>query len=131
MWFLIIIFTIILIVIVKFTNDVKKQNAQVLSEGGMKNKYSLLIEYLKADKGQIMSERASSITVGMDNMDGGTRFILIQTFRRLTVQWKCTSIVWGNHQLEWEFDENLSQKIIYNKINDDLRIYQKNKIFRL
>jgi len=129
-WIIIIILVIILIIIVRFTSDVKKQNDQVLLEGGMRSKYAELIEYLKAGQGSVLSERASSITVGKSNMDGQTVFVLIQTFKTLSVQWKCKSIMFGNHQLEWEFYKELSQKMMFERIKNGLSLYYKNKLYK-
>jgi hypothetical protein len=77
-----------------------------------------------------LSERASSITIGADNMTGGVRFVVTQTFRTVTVQWKISNIVFGDHVLEWEFDNNLSQEAMWEQIQRDLYNYQMNKMYK-
>jgi len=92
----------------------------------MRIKYSKLIEYLKAGQGSILSERASSITIGKRNMDGETKFRLIQTFKTLSVQYTVSSIMFGNLKLEWKFDKDMSQDLMFEKIKSDIII--KNKL---
>jgi hypothetical protein len=126
MWTFIII--VVAIIIIKFLYDSQKQNVQVAKEGGMRNKYSLVVHHiLDGDsRARIIKETASSIDIGMVSAGGATSFFLTQTYGKLTVQWKMRSPVFGNHSLEWDFPEFLDQEKMLERMNNDLEKYQMN-----
>lgn len=126
MWFLIVLLILVGIVIVKFLIDRSTQSSKIVMEGGMKNKYHDLVQFLmKAPRTKIFNETSDSITFGLSNMGGTTLFILTQTFGNVTVQWKVDSPVFGKHKMEWDFKENADQKNMAETIENDLELYQR------
>lgn len=127
MWIALIIIALVFI-IGKFLIDKNNQASKVTMEGGMRNKYRVLIEYLMSgdSRTRILNERYDSITVGLANMGGTTLFILTQTFGNVTVQWKIDSPVFGKHKMEWDFPEYGDQEKMMEIIANDLEKFQQN-----
>lgn len=126
MWIFIII--VIIAIIGKFALDSNKQSIQVTKEGGMINKYSLLIAYiLQGHAGvRITRQTSTSVDLGVANAGGATAFFLTQTFGNLTVEWKLRSPLFGEHKLKWEFPEYMDQEKMIARIENDLGKYQSN-----
>ena len=55
-----------------------------------------------------------------------TYFDIVQTFGTVSIKWRSTSIVMGNHKLEWQFDEFMDQEKMIDKINHDIEVYMTN-----
>lgn len=123
-----IIGIIVLIVIVKFIYDSNQQNVVVQKQGGMLNKYSILVQIIKSGdpRIQIQNIRGDSVDLVLSSAGGITAFYLTQTYGNLTVQWKVQSPLFGMHKMEWTFPEFLDQEKMYNRISNDLEKYQIN-----
>lgn len=128
MWW--IIGGIVLFIVIKFIHANNKQANAVAKQGGMRNKYRILVDYFVAshERSHIIREGGTSITVGCSSAGGSTCFDIVQTFGTVTITWRSTSIVMGNHKLEWQFDEFLDQEKMIEKINHDVDMYVTNVI---
>ncbi|MDC9721877.1 MAG: hypothetical protein PSN34_03775 [Urechidicola sp.] len=126
MWTVIIV--IVVFIIGKFLYDRNKQASKITMEGGMRNKYRELIEFLMSgdSRSKIYQETSDSITLGISNMGGTTLFILTQTVGKVTVQWKVDSPVFGKHKMEWDFAEYGDQGQMAERIANDTGKYQQN-----
>lgn len=126
MWTVIII--VVVFIIGKFLYDRNKQASKITMEGGMRNKYRDLIEFLMSgdSRSKIFQETSDSITLGISNAGGTTLFILTQTFGKVTVQWKVDSPVFGKHKMEWDFQEYGDQEQMAERIANDTGKYQQN-----
>jgi hypothetical protein len=124
----IIIIAVIVITTGKFFYDKNQQASKIVREGGMRKKYRELIGYIMEgdSRTKIFQEDSDSISLGISSMGGTTLFILIQTFGKLTVQWKVDSPVFGKHKMEWDFPEYGDQKKMIERIMNDLSKYQSN-----
>ena len=129
MWWIIII-AIVVIIAIKFANDCNEQADAVAKQGGMRIKYRTLINYILSSdpKCKIIQETATFISVGVSGISGSTVFFIQQTFGSVTIQYKVKSHVFGNHQLEWKFDEFADQEKMIEKITHDLDFYNNNMI---
>lgn len=129
MWWIIII-AIVIVVLIKFIRDSNKQANAVAKQGGMKIKYRTLINYILSSdpKCRIIQETATFISVGVSGISGSTVFFIQQTFGSVTIQYKVKSQVFGNHQLEWKFDEFIDQEKMIEKITHDIDVYNNNMI---
>lgn len=127
MWWIVII-GIVLFTIIKFASDNNKQANAVAKQGGMRNKYRTLVEYALAghQHSHIIREDGTSVTVGCSSPGGSTYFDIVQTFGTVTIRWHSTSVLVGNHKLEWQFDEFIDQNIMVNKIEHDIEVYMTN-----
>ena len=125
MWWIIVI-GIVVIMLIRFANDSNKQANAVIKQGGMRVKYKTLVNYLlKQDpNAKITQETNTLITIGLYGISGSTVFIISQAYGQVHIQWKANSNVFGNHQLEWYFNEFLDQTKMIEKITTDLTTYQ-------
>lgn len=135
MGFVIFIGLIVFVIVAKFLIDRNNQKNYIIKQGGMKNKYQLLIDKIlkSAPELEIIEETNHDITLGTIKkyFAEQTTFTLTQAFRRLIVEWKVyasSESSYGNHDLKWEFDEFKNQEDIFNKINNDIRKYSINII---
>jgi hypothetical protein len=126
MWTIIIL--IGAFIIGKFLYDTSQQSSKIKKEGGMRIKYrELIADIMNQDsKIRIFQETSNSITIGVSNIGGTTLFILIQTYGKLTVQWKVDSPIFGKHSMEWDFQEYGDQELMMARIMNDLDKYQRN-----
>lgn len=129
MWWVIII-GVIAIMFIKFANDSNKQANAVIKQGGMRRKYKTLINHIlnQDANARIIQESNTLISIGLSGISGSTVFLISQAYGKVHIQWKANSNVFGNHQLEWYFDEFLDQAKIIEKITNDLTVYQTNMI---
>jgi len=126
MWKALLFIAVILIII--FLYDRYKQVIKVGKEGGMKHKYRELIEFILSGdpRCKILHLTTDTVILGISNYGNSTLYTLIQTFGTITIVWKVKSRVYGNHKLEWSFDEYGDQEYMAEKISNDLEKYQIN-----
>lgn len=129
MWWIIII-GIVLFIIIKFVSDRNEQADAVAKQGGMRKKYRTLVNYALAGhaNSHIISEDGTVITIGCASPGGSTYIDIVQTFGTVTIRWRSTSILMGNHKLEWSFDEFMDQEKMIEKIENDIEVYMSNVI---
>lgn len=126
MWM--IIGLIIVAIVIKFAADMSKQNNKVAKQGGMENKYRILISHLinGNDRSEIVERRANSLTLKFISDGAVNAFFLSQTFEKITVQWKMRSHLFGEHKLEWKFPEYGDQENMAKRIINDSGKYLEN-----
>ncbi len=124
------ILAIVVMVVIGFFVSKSKQASKITMEGGMKNKYSELIKNLLDldPQSKITGETSDSISVIIVSQQGGgvTRFNIIQTFNKVTVQWKIDNPLFGKHNMEWDFQEYGDQTKMTDRIFNDMSKYQEN-----
>lgn len=123
MWWIII--AIIIFIAFKFFSDLNKQSNAVAKQGGMRKKYSTLVDYFLAgnQNSRIVQEESTFIRVGAVNPAASTYFDIAQTFGNVTIQWISKSVPLGNHKIEWTFNEFEDQNKIIQKIEHDVEVY--------
>lgn len=128
MWWIIIV--IIAFVAFKFILDSNAQSNAVAKQGGMRKKYSILVDYFLAGdkKCRIVKESSTFIRVGAANPAASTYFDIVQTYGTVTIQWISKSIPLGKHKLEWQFNEFADQHEMIRKIEHDVETYMGNVI---
>lgn len=126
MWWIII--AVIAIVAFKFIMDSKTQSNAVAKQGGMKKKYSILVEYFLTgnENCRIIQEKSTFIRIGATNPAASTYFDIAQTYGTVTIQWISRSIPLGNHKLEWRFNEFANQHEMIHQIEHDIETYMGN-----
>lgn len=126
MWWIII--AIIAFVAFKFILDSKAQSNAVAKQGGMRKKYSILVDYFLTgnENCRIIQENSRFIRVGAANPAASTYFDIAQTYGTVTIQWISKSIPLGNHKLEWQFNEFADQHEMIRQIGHDVETYMGN-----
>lgn len=116
MWIIFII-TVILFIIIAFLRDKNKQAMKIKNEGGMKNKYDVLINVLLGANplAKISHESSDSINILIQNKNYTLIYIVVQTFGTLTIQWKYDGNLFGKHQ----------DKIIFKEYEDQVEIAEQ------
>ena len=112
----------------KFFADRNKLPGKVAMEGGMRRKYNVLISGLMIGhkESTVFRESADSITVGVSNIGGSTLFTVTQTFKGVAVQLNFKSPLYGEHNMEWSFDEYGNQDEMVDRIANDFGQFQRN-----
>jgi len=125
MWIIIIL--IVIAIIAKFAFDKNEVNQRVNKQGGMLNKFKVLISHFTdADSTKIFKVTNDTVILGQSGPSGSTTFTIMQAFSKVNIKWKVESIVFGNHGLEWEFHEYKDQNEMAEIIGRELSIYQEN-----
>jgi len=124
MWWLILI--IFLFVLISIFYSRRKQNQKINREGGMINKYKILIDSIKnSEPGiSIYKVKSNSLIIGLSSISGSIYFYLTQNSSKLTIKWKVNSIVFGKHLIIWDFHEYYDQNKMFDIISNDLLKYQ-------
>lgn len=125
---LIFIGLVVLFFVGKFFYDKNEQSVKVAKEGGMMNKYDLLIATLLGghQNTKVYKLTGDSVELGVVSYGGSTMYFITQTFGKVTVQWKIDSPIYGQHKLEWDFPEYLDQEKMLARITNDVGKYQSN-----
>lgn len=118
------------IIIFFFLKDRDKnlQN-QVDLQGGILNKYNLLIQFLSNHP----NAKLSKITRDYIKIDclmptTSTTFEILQNFNNIDVFWHSDLGIMGKHTLKWQFNSNSSQSAMIERISFDLNDYE-NKLY--
>lgn len=128
MTLLILIGIIVVIMIIRFAKDSYRQSDKVTKEGGMREKYSTIVNWvLKSHPdAKVSNETNTAIMVGVKGVSGTTIFDIVQTFGTVTIQYKINNVVMGNHKLEWSFPEYDNQNEMIRKMENDISKYYEN-----
>ena len=126
MWWFII--AIVAFIAFKFILDSNAQSNAVAKQGGMRKKYSVLVDHFLAgnEHCRIVQENSTFIRVGAANPAASTYFDIAQTYGTVTIQWISKSIPLGNHKLEWQFNGFEDQHQMIRKIEHDVEVYMGN-----
>lgn len=119
MW---LIIAIVIFMLIKFAADHNKQVKDVAQQGGMRVKYRTLINHLLTDDSncRILQEKTTFILLGVSHPGNSSVFMIQQTFGTVTIEYQIKSIVFGNHKLEWTFNEYADQNKMVEKITHDI-----------
>ncbi|MBS1509834.1 MAG: hypothetical protein JST86_03285 [Bacteroidetes bacterium] len=127
MWIIgiIVVIGILYILLTKKGKEIQQTNR----EGGMLIKYAYIVhKILEQDtRAQISHESGDTIQIDLKTAGGVTSFILKHNSNRLLIKWKSNNLIYGQHNLRWEFAASQSQVEIMNKVERELASYQ-NKI---
>ena len=117
----IILIAIIVFIAIKFSGDASKQANEVRSQGGMKVKYKVLVEYFMNShrENKLIKETNTYLCIGHSNYGGSSVFHLQQTFGEITIQFEFNNPMMGKQKLEWSFNENMNQFDMINRIEND------------
>lgn len=117
-----IIILIVGIILIKFFIALNKQSNDNKKQGGMRVKYSELIDFFYSfdPKMKIVKETSTFITVKGSGMNGKMSFDIHHTFNSVLIYWTKQNIFGNNERLKWEFNTNISQENMIGQITIDL-----------
>ncbi len=127
MWWIVLII-IVLIFVIRHVMRVNESADAVVKQGGMRKKYQTLVDHILSGdpRATIIQETSTFLNIGSASAGGTTNFLINQSFKNVTIEWRVNSPVFGKHKLEWMFDEFLDQDIMIKKIVNDVQKYTAN-----
>ncbi|TVQ51505.1 MAG: hypothetical protein EA362_00190 [Saprospirales bacterium] len=131
---LVIIVSVLVYFVVAFNNDSSDQKDRIRSQGGMYQKYKILVDATKDEGGiplKIIKITAETLVLEYLNQKGRTTMIFTQNWNDIIINWDFASPTYGNHKLTWTFPEYHDQLLISNQIKSDLLEYQINLLIKL
>lgn len=131
---LLVIIGIISFVLINFLGAKKQQAIKIQQEGGMRKKYSYLVETFLQENpnARVLQENYDLISLINSERGGSTVLALVQTFGKVTVQWKFKGLL-SEYKLEWTFKENENQEQMLKVMTNDIAIKEReilNRTFR-
>ena len=124
MWiFIVAIIAIVIIVKTKSKSDEVVEH--VASHGGMREKYSVLVERLLLSHPNMagITETRTFMDIGMNNPDGSSHFYFQQVSNNaVMIQYELKGDpTMPDFKIEWTFNDSYDQKIMLLKIGSDLQ----------
>ena len=117
-------------ILVWFLSDYFKLKHSIKDKGGMREKYSFLVNsMLTGYKSKIHQETDFSIVIGSSDWQGKLYFVITETLGpKLIVKWNMDILGFGKHEMEWTFSAyttpHLEQQTeMMEKIKSDLEDY--------
>jgi hypothetical protein len=121
MWTFIII--LILFFVGRFIYDTAKQSEKISREGGIRRKYSVLINHLLEGRPdcRILQEDNTFVAVGVCGAAGSTVYYIYPSYGNVSIKMEIkNNPLLGDMKMEWRFPESMSQERMIEKINSDL-----------
>lgn len=118
----VIILVIIAFLVGRFLFDWKKQNAKLVTEGGLRTKYSDLIKVMQSNSNpKVFQSDIDTYSFGWITPNADNRFFIMQTFGFVTIKWIFKGrIAFENKTInlskEWKFPENDNQEQMAEKV---------------
>lgn len=125
---LLLILVIVGICVFPFIKDSMQETNRVVKEGGIYNKYKTLIDnFIDPGSGMNVIQKTNKyMCVGMKNNTGSIVFHFQHTFKRINVTFEMRNVFIGNHKLDWDFPETMSQTDMIKHIENRTRQYMNN-----
>jgi hypothetical protein len=119
MWWLIVA-VIVGYIVFRFFSDREKMIKKIDNEGGMSQKYAILLSYLMAEPNSKIT-RLTGHNIELISTSGHfvNRFSILETASNLTIVLNTRSTI-GDFTEKWEFPLNLNQHEMANKMDKDI-----------
>lgn len=114
---------LVIIFILKFLFDTFMQSNDIKKQGGVRKKYSVLIDYILSGHkdARVVKESNTYIAVGVSGIAGSTIFHIQQTYGNVTIQFEVkNNPIFGHIKKEWTFPENMDQELMIQRMNEDI-----------
>lgn len=123
----IIILLIVGVIIFFFLRDRDKMlDQQVDGQGGMKQKYGELIEWLTSEpNARIVKTTRDHIQISMVMQTTATHFFITETFNGVEVEWNARLGMMGDHKKKWKFPSTTSNEQMIERIGTDIDEYSR------
>lgn len=124
MWLLKVIGFIGAFLLVRFIIDMIIQSRKMKAQGGARQKYSKIVDYILSSHpdSKIFHEDNTSVVVGVHGIAGSQVFYITKSFEVVIIQMKVkNNPLCGNIEREWKFPENMDQDKIIEQIHSDMK----------
>lgn len=121
MWTFIIV--IVAFIIIKFIYDSVKQSSKVKAEGGIRKKYSFLIDHLLSghERCRILQDTNTFVSVGIIGPAGSQIYYIYPSYGNVSIRMEIkNNPIFGNMKMEWTFPENMAQEDMIQNINQGI-----------
>lgn len=115
---------LVVIIILKFAYDTIKQSSKIKTEGGVRLKYSTLIDYfLSGDQRcRIFQETNTLVSVGMSGAAGSQIYYISPAYGNVCIRMEIkNNPLLGDKTKEWRFPENMDQKEMIQIMESDIQ----------
>ena len=122
MWTFIIV--LVSFIIIKFIYDSVKQSSKVKSEGGIRKKYSVLIDHLLSghERCRILQDTNTFVSVGIIGPAGSQIYHIYPSYGNVSIRMEIkNNPIYGNIKMEWTFPENMDQEEMIQNINQGIK----------
>ena len=121
-----IVILVIVGIIGYFLYKRNEQLTELKKEGGVLNKYNYIISNILSEDNrlEIVQEHTDYVVINLTTAGGSTTFTITQNIKLVTIEFVINSPLYGNHKLEWDFEEHTNQDRIIKKIRNDIENYQ-------
>ncbi|EKF56865.1 hypothetical protein I215_01585 [Galbibacter marinus] len=125
------VITVLAIIAFLFFKDKGEENKRIAKQGGVKQKYGILINYILSSHPQMEVQKLNTDSITMAVIEPGVRteFSIRHGFESVSVFWRHYSAGFGNHRLNWTFPEFQSQEEMINEIEGDIAAYEHKLLF--
>lgn len=114
---------IVAFIIIKFLYDSFQQSNKIKSEGGIRLKYSKIVDhFLSADpRSRVFQETNTFVSVGISGAAGSQIYYITPAYGNVAIRMEIiNNPLLGNQKMEWTFPENMDQDLMIEKINTDI-----------
>lgn len=118
---------------IKFLYDTVQQSNKIKTEGGIRKKYSTIVDYVLSShpKARIFQEENTFVSVGVSGPAGLQVYYITPSYGNVSIRMKIkNNPLFGNQEMEWSFPENMNQEHMLIKINNDIEAKFKSLIQR-
>lgn len=123
MWRIIII--LLAFIVIRFIYDTVKQSAKIKNEGGVRNKYAILINHFLSGhkQSQIFQDDNTLVSVGVMGIAGSQIYFISPAYGNVSIRMEIkNNPLFGNTKMEWLFPENMDQSLMIEKIDHDIKL---------
>ncbi len=121
MWTIII--AVVALILIRFLYDTFKQSSDIKKEGGIRKKYSILVDnFLNGHpNSKIFQEDNTFISVGVVGPGGSQVYYIYPSYGFVSIRMEIkNNPLLGNLKMEWKFAEDEDQYAMIDKINADI-----------
>lgn len=124
-----LIIFIISVLIYLFISTKKEEVTKIKNQGGLYLKYKELIDFLLTfPNAEIEKKSSSSIALVAKGNISINRFTVAHGFEDVSILWSYYNPIYGEHHLNWGFNEYFPQSQMIDIIDRELGVYMTNLV---
>lgn len=117
------------VILYTFYSDTKKVHQKVRLQGGMQQKYSILVNGLLSEpNSRLLKLTNDTIVIQVNNKYAIVSFTIFQSFEKVVITWQQKSNLISDMTQKWEFADSINQLAIIEKIAADIKFRIDNEV---